>query len=213
MSSKSNKVMCICRFCGHNFYIFRSVFMKNGGGKFCSRKCRYSQPSIVVSGSNNCIRKSFELGARALSDGVPVNRDGIPLRVSIHNKTAYMQFTHPGCRSPIPLHRFIAYQIYGEIALEAECVRHLNDDRWDNSFTNIVYGTVTQNLLDIPFQKRKEMGRHRNMGRRRFSPEQVREIKLSLDSGSKILHLAKKYNCGLGSIANIIDGITYQDLI
>ncbi|QNI20428.1 HNH endonuclease [Bacillus phage 1_ICo-2020] len=59
--------------------------------------------------------------------------------------------THPTKKyysRPIPAHRLIAYIKYGEVAFEAECVRHLNDNSLDNSWDNIALGTHMDNHLD-----------------------------------------------------------------
>lgn len=54
----------------------------------------------------------------------------------------------------VPYHRLMAYQKYGERLFDSECVRHLNGNQLDNSEANITIGTLSENMMDIPREKR-----------------------------------------------------------
>ena len=56
------------------------------------------------------------------------------------------------------IHKFVAYQLYGEIALRRGVnVRHLDADRLNLNSDNIVLGTSRDNNLDKPARVRKEV--------------------------------------------------------
>lgn len=58
----------------------------------------------------------------------------------------------------IPIHKFISYIKFGDIAITRGIVtRHLNDNNADNSWDNIGIGTVKDNWYDMPVTKRKQI--------------------------------------------------------
>lgn len=209
MSTKEKRT---CIACGSTFERYRAHLQRPGYGLFCSLACRNKPRTTIVSGADACLRKAFAAGYRATAEGVIVGPHGSRPQLRAHHKTRYLSFSAPGCRSPISVHRFIAFQLFGEPAMSAECVRHLDDNRANNRSENIAYGTRSQNQFDIPDARRSLMGQRRNRGRRRFSDEQVREIRRRLVRGQSINSLRKFYGCSLGVIANIRDGRTYQDV-
>jgi hypothetical protein len=75
----------------------------------------------------------------------------------------------------VATHRLQAYQKYGnEIYKTGIVVRHLNGNKYDNSFNNIGIGTQKDNALDIPKEKRIEMARKAGT---KYNDDKVIEIK------------------------------------
>ena len=61
-----------------------------------------------------------------------------------------------GCSFTVFVHRLAMYQVYGDILFEqGMVVRHLNDVPTDLRFENLAIGTSSDNILDIPPEKRK----------------------------------------------------------
>jgi len=206
------RIKRVCEVCGAEFEMFRA-HVRRRGGRFCSKECKSaSQRRGVIRSANDSLRAAHQAGYRALGDGTVVDPSGHPVKVNSHRVTKYLSFSVKGCASPIAVHRFVAFQLFGESAIEAECVRHLNGDRHDNSFANIAYGTHSDNQLGIPEPQRRSMGMKRNRGRRRFTPAVVREIRARLTAGASLKSLRRMYGGGYGTFANIRDGITYQDV-
>ena len=56
-------------------------------------------------------------------------------------------------------------------------VRHLNGNQKDNSFENICIGTNKDNMLDRPFKDRLQHAIKASSSIRKFSNEQVKQIK------------------------------------
>lgn len=129
-----------------------------------------------------------------------------------HHATGYWYFAAWGHGRSLSLHRFIAYQLFGDEALAAECVRHKDDVRSNNRFDNITYGTRSQNQYDIPQEKRSAMGVKRNRWKRRFTADEVREIRALLAVGWSLKRLRARFGGGYGTFANIRDGRTYLDV-
>ena len=187
---------------------------RKGAGTYCSRSCANEGARVgVVDGANDGIRAAYAAGYRATETGDICSPSGSGVPAFPHVRTGYLSFSAKGCRTPLAVHRFIAFQLFGEEALLAECVRHLNEDRRDNSFRNIVFGSREDNAADIPGPKRSLMGQRRNRARRRFADDRVREIRARLARGESVNRLRKEFGCSLGAIANIRDGRTYQDVV
>jgi len=82
-----------------------------------------------------------------------------------HTAHGYRSFTC--CKQHILVHRFQAYQKYGELLfVDGMVARHLNGNPLDNSWDNIVIGTQKDNMADISVAKRKE--RAINAGKVKF---------------------------------------------
>ncbi|MGV6816165.1 MAG: HNH endonuclease [Thiotrichales bacterium] len=61
----------------------------------------------------------------------------------------------------VPVHRFIAYQRFGESALfDQLVVRHLDGDKHNNTWGNLALGTHRENALDRPKIARIEHASH-----------------------------------------------------
>ena len=61
----------------------------------------------------------------------------------------------------IPVHRFVAFQLHGEVIFQDGVqVRHLDNVATNNSWHNIGFGTCHQNRMDIPKQTRINRARH-----------------------------------------------------
>lgn len=104
-------------------------------------------------------RISKEKGYSVDKDGNVFNKDGKKIALSVNNKgTGYKSFniringSNP-TRSFV--HRLQAFQKFGESVFDENLViRHLNGDSTDNSFENIGIGSLSDNMLDIPKEKR-----------------------------------------------------------
>lgn len=104
---------------------------------------------------NMAIMLAFSLGYRATSDGEIISPHGKKLKLYT-NKLGYKRFGIRYGRQNISIsvHRFVAFQKYGEIIFNSDCVRHLDGDAKNNSFDNIEIGTYQENSLDRPKEAR-----------------------------------------------------------
>lgn len=75
----------------------------------------------------------------------------------------YLAFSirHEGEVVKIPVHRFVAFQKIGEVALfDHVQVRHLDGNKKNNSWPNLDIGTQRENSLDIPYHIRVQRATH-----------------------------------------------------
>jgi len=105
------------------------------------------------------IRLSKEKGYFVDKDGNVFNKDGKLISLSSTNKgTGYKSFNiRVNGSNPTRsfVHRLQAFQKFGDVIFKKDMViRHLNGNSLDNSFENIGIGTLSDNMLDIPKEKR-----------------------------------------------------------
>lgn len=107
-------------------------------------KSKNSQSDILL-------QDAFKKGYRVTQSGDVISPTGKTLKCSTQN--GYFRFsvrTKDNKVRHVMVHRFVAYQKYGEIMFQSDCVRHLNGNQKDNSFNNIEIGTNSENMFDVP---------------------------------------------------------------
>lgn len=77
---------------------------------------------------------------------------------TLTNHHGYSSFciTFGGKSVQVAVHRLAAYQKFGDLLLAAECVRHLDGNPSNNRLENLEIGTNSDNMMDIPKEKRKQ---------------------------------------------------------
>jgi hypothetical protein len=79
-------------------------------------------------------------------------------RKCIISSTGYLVFSHRlgNKRSVIPIHRLVAYEKYGDVLFEEDTVvRHLDGNKLNCATENILIGSQSENMFDIPTKQRK----------------------------------------------------------
>lgn len=106
------------------------------------------------------------------------------------------------------VHVFQAYQKYGDVVFEENIlVRHKDDNRENNSWDNILVGTIEDNFHDIPASKRasKSCKGHVVKGNRVLSDVEVDEIRLlALQGNLSNRQIARMYGSTSGNISNVV---------
>lgn len=105
--------------------------------------------------SNLALIESFKRGYRVINGQVVFNGSALSLH---KNADGYSKFSIRffGKVVPISVHRLLAYQKYGEAMFEKGIeVRHLDSNRANNLDHNIVIGTHSQNMMDMPKEQRR----------------------------------------------------------
>lgn len=125
------------------------------------------------------------------------------------NPLFYAKFSFKGER--VYWHHLVAYQKFKDKWLYSDLlIRHLNGNSQDNSYSNISLGTQRENTMDIPLEKRKRNLKNAHLALRRFSNDQIKEIKELLKSKTGY-RIAKLFNCSTKTIYDIRDGFTYKN--
>ncbi len=102
--------------------------------------------------SNELLIESFNKGYRIV-DGVIYNPDGKILKGYVDR--GYRRFS-PVRTMHVKVHRLVAYQKFGAALFEEGIeVRHLDNNKLNNSEDNIALGTHQQNMMDIPPEQRR----------------------------------------------------------
>lgn len=90
------------------------------------------------------------------------------------------------------IHRLQAYQKFGNKIYEnGIVVRHLNGDRYDNSYNNIEIGTIKDNKNDIP---KELISINCGQIRRKYSVETIESIRKDRKAGFTYTQLMSKYH-------------------
>jgi hypothetical protein len=160
--------------------------------------------------ATDCLRHAFNLGYWASPGGEVFLPSGQPARLFPGNTGGrYLYFSVPGARSAVSVHRFIAYQLFGEAALAAPCVRHRDDNGRNNRFDNILAGTKGDNRLDMPSGVRQEIARRGAEKYRKLTPTQVGDVRRLLASGCSLGSIGRRFGVSAKTVSGIRDGVTY----
>lgn len=104
---------------------------------------------------NNKIIEAYTIGYRVTETGEVIGRRGKALKC--YNNKGYYTFAIRvfGVHKTIRVHRLQAYQKYGDSMFKKETVvRHKNGNSLDNSYSNILIGTHSENMMDKTQEQR-----------------------------------------------------------
>jgi hypothetical protein len=111
------------------------------------------------------------------------------------------------------IHRIQAYQKYGDKIFDPNLeVRHFDNNKLNNSHENIILGTHSENMFDVPIKIRMHTTRKGAAKKRRFSYEEAEEIRIEHSKGMSYKKLCAKYNVGKSVISYIVNKKTYNDM-
>lgn len=136
-------------------------------------------------------------------------RDTQPLILSVYGNPGYYTFSirHNKRRYKVRVHQLIAYQKFGKKALSPGIqVRHMDDNRLNNRYSNIRIGSASDNSMDRPSEQRQEQSNKAASKRRKYSDEQIGEMRRLHGEGWSYKQLMEKFNISSkGTMSNIIN--------
>lgn len=139
---------------------------------------------------------AYEKGYRAKDNIVisPVTKKPLKLCCSSAGYLCFSVFANnKSCR--VFVHRLVAYQKYKEKLFEPGIVvRHLNGNSKDNSVDNICIGTNSQNMMDKHPEQRLLHAIKASSCIRKYTKEQVSQIKTDHSNGLGYKALMEKFN-------------------
>ena len=92
-------------------------------------------------------------------------------------------------------HRFMGYLKFGEEIYKSGIqVRHLDGNSLNNSWDNIDIGTQSENMHDIPKERRIECALKATQRVKRYSDKDVLEMKMLRDNGAKYSEIMELFN-------------------
>jgi len=146
-----------------------------------------------MSSGNLAIIEAYRKGYRVDKFGNVYSKNG-NRRALKSGKGGYLAFNirrDNGKTWPLLVHRLQAYQKYGENLFSADCVRHLDGNKENNSYDNISIGSTMDNWMDIPERRRVEICATANQ---KYNTEIVREIREKHKNGTPMKVLMCEYN-------------------
>ena len=97
-----------------------------------------------------CLIFAYKKGYRISKEGNVLSFTGEIIKPRI-NSNGYFVFgfrTQEYGSRGVLVHQLQAYQKYGDKLFECDCVRHLNGDKLNNYYDNILIGTSSDNQMD-----------------------------------------------------------------
>jgi hypothetical protein len=158
--------------------------------------------------TQQCVKSAVASGFRVTRDGKHVfGATGVELKQQLKGRDGrkyYAVSVHvEGSKKkkmPVHVHRLVAYLKFGEPALTATCVRHLNDDPLDNAWDNIVLGDRRSHALDRP--KVDRVLHAQKAGRTNSRPDAFWEkVEAEYAAGASYKQLAEKYELSKGTLS------------
>jgi hypothetical protein len=159
---------------------------------------------IMLNDSQLTIVHLYDRGYRVSEDGVFTNYKGEVRSVKLKSNHKYpqSQVIIDGKKMNYHIHRLAAYCFYGDKMFEEGIhVRHLNGNVLDVSKNNIALGTPSENEQDKPKVMRVRNARKatscrkdkRRLSMRRFSDDEVEDIKRRLAKKENNAQIARDY--------------------
>ena len=157
------------------------------------------------------MKEAAAKGYRINESGDPVSPSGEVLAKN-QDRTGYWRFTvlsSDGKRRNVYIHRLVAFTKFGESLFEKGIeVRHKNGNESDNSCSNILIGTKSENELDKAPEVRAAFVAGAEKAARKLSDGQVAQLRADRAAGAKYDELALKYGIRKSTVSYIVRGIT-----
>lgn len=107
-------------------------------------------------------------------EGVFLNPKGLKLCSNYHQGYLTTKLKVDGKLVRLKAHRLQAFQKYGELLYnDATVTRHLNSNKEDNSWDNIVLGSHSENMFDIPKQIRIKRAIYASSFKKKYNNEDI----------------------------------------
>ena len=147
-----------------------------------------------------------ERGYTIDKNGVVYNKDGKEVKGRIKNGYKTISARVDGVKRDIKFHRFQAYTKYGEdLFEEGVVVRHLNNNKMDNSWDNIAIGTSQDNSMDNPPEERMKCAIAASKAYNKYKKEFVEKIRKEHSDGATYAEIIRKYGIPKSSVSFIIN--------
>lgn len=160
---------------------------------------------------------AYEKGFRVVNGNV-INPTGA-IRCTNYDSKGYERFTlFTGSKKlgtaklhQVMVHRLVAFQKFGEeMYVRGLEVRHKDNDKKNNKPHNILLGTHSQNLHDLPKKMRKAISINASTNIRRFTDKEVLEIRQYYSSGKSYKDTMTKFNISSKGSLHFILNNKYQ---
>lgn len=118
----------------------------------------------------------YKRGYRVSEDGILYNKNRVEVG-SVQGRYHRIGIRINKKKVFINTHRLQAYQKYGDKLFENDIVvRHKNGNNLDNSWENILIGTQSDNMMDIPKQIRILHSIHASSFNKKYNKEEIKKF-------------------------------------
>lgn len=135
--------------------------------------------------SNKAIIKAYEKGYRISEGGDVISYTG-KIRKPVYDTRGYQVFTFGMNYNKIPIqvHRFQAYQKFGDSIFDINIhVRHLDNNSTNNSWDNIAIGSPSDNMMDKSLKTRRNAAITASSNIRSLTDEQIKDLRNLREEG------------------------------
>jgi len=153
-------------------------------------------------------------GYRVSPSGEVISSVGNVLKLAT-NKAGYKIFSckYDGEVGKIHVARLQAYQKFGDRIFEDGLeVRHLDNNIGNNSWDNIGLGTHTDNMQDMPPERRMAKAVWAASHLRRFTAADILEMRRMREAGVILSEIGKKFGIGKGHACALTNGKFYKNV-
>jgi hypothetical protein len=157
-------------------------------------------------------RLAVSRGYRVLEDGTIIGSRGVPIR-----GTTYNQYRAVGVKVEnrkvvhVKAHHIVVLLKYGSQALKGPLqVRHLDGNKLNCAWSNIVLGSMSQNMLDKPKEMRVAIAKKAASARRKITQADAEAMRAEHAAGIPMSRLMQKYGTGKTAMWYIISNRTYR---
>lgn len=156
---------------------------------------------------------AVKAGYRVLADGSVVGPSGRTLKTRGSWCSGYPSFgvNDHGKMGYVLVHQLVAYLKYGNSMFEEGVeVRHKNGDLTDYSSRNILLGTHSENMMDLPRQLRVDKAKHAAKKLRKLTSAQAEQLRADRRAGAPYKELMAKYGLSKSAVSYVVNEKTYQ---
>jgi hypothetical protein len=168
-----------------------------------------------MSKRNDLIKLVYNKGYRVVNGNLfnPKKKQLKILLCKSKNYSCYKRtFDINNIKASIPIHRLVAYQKYGDKLFEdGILVRHKDGNSLNNLEHNILIGTHSDNMMDIPKEIRLQKAIYASSKLRRFSDKEVKDILKDREKGYTYKQLGNKYNVAKSTLSFFFNKALYTD--
>lgn len=108
------------------------------------------------------------------------------------------------------VHKLQGYIKFGEAAFQESIhIRHLDNERINNAYSNIGIGSQSDNMMDIPKELRVAHAIKASQKLRRFSDNEIEKIREDKKQGMSYSKLCIKYNTSKGTLSYLFNKAHY----
>lgn len=171
---------------------------------------------MKISGEWKRVLSAYEAGFRITKEGDILSHTGNIVSGYIKRKVPgyflrYISIRLEGKPTCAAVHKLQAYQKFGDIVLSNDVlIRHKDGDSLNNSFDNILIGSMSDNLMDRPEEDRLNHSLNAAKHTRKLSEEQVRSLRKDRNEGFTYKQLTNKYGISKSTVSYIVNNKTYK---